>query len=112
MNQYAIDAKAYLDENLPSLASSMTSQDWNQLGESLNNQIGNLAAQLAGPDPPDEPHLDKVARLNTARMRATEIVMHEQVYSRPPEVPEEENDPEIGVTGIFQGLNETRALLA
>lgn len=112
MNQYAIDAKKYLDQNLPNLASSMTTEDWTALGESLNNQIGDLAAQLAGPDPPDEAHLDKVARLNTERMRATEIVMHDQVYSRPPEIEQDEDeDDEMGLSDLFRGLNEVRAML-
>lgn len=82
MNQYAQQARTFYEQNLPSLASSMTDQEWTRLGERLNQQIGDLAAQLAGPDQPNEAHLDKVARLNTARMRATEIVMHDEVYSR------------------------------
>ncbi len=111
MNQYAQTARAYLEEKLPSLASSMTSEEWTSLGERLNQEIGDLAAQLAGPDPRDEAHLDKVARLNTARMRATEIVMHDEIYSRVPETDPADPEPEVSLTELHQALTQAQAAM-
>lgn len=118
MNQYAQQARTFFEQNLPSLASSMTDQDWTTLGERLNQQIGDLAAQLAGPDQPGEAHLDKVARLNTARMRATEIVMHDEIYSRvsetdpeDPDTPENRNPDGLDLADLHQTLTQAQEAL-
>ena len=50
-----------------------------ELGERAENQIQQLQDQLAGPDPPNETYLEKVGRLNMARLQAEEVVLPELI---------------------------------
>ncbi len=59
------------------------------LGETVESQIQDLQLHLAGPDPATpEQGLEKVGRLNMARMQAEEAVLADLVWLSPP--PEEE----------------------
>ena len=54
------------------------------LGETVESQIQDLQLQLAGPDPATpEQGLEKVGRLNMARMQAEEVVLADLVWIRP-----------------------------
>jgi hypothetical protein len=62
---------------------------FSSLGQTVEFQIQDLQLQLAGPDPVNaEPSLEKVGRLNMARLQAEEVVLADLVWLSPP--PEEE----------------------
>ncbi len=48
---------------------------------------------LAGPDSPGEGYLEKVARLNSARLRAEEIVLNDLVWLPAPDMDSPRPDP-------------------
>jgi hypothetical protein len=54
-----------------------------EIGQQAQDQIEQLAEELAGPDIPGEEYLTKVGRFNEARMRAREIVLPELVLLAP-----------------------------
>jgi len=61
-----------------------------QLGEEIETQVQELAQRLAGPDEPGEEYLQKVGRLNMARLQAEEAILAELVWtsSAEPEISE------------------------
>ena len=70
-----------------------------ELGERAQSEIQQLQDRLAGPDPPGESYLEKVGRLNMARLQAEEIVLPELILDRRPLDAEDEDleratDPE------------------
>jgi hypothetical protein len=81
---------------LPSRVAAMQDADsfFSELGEEVEERIENLAADLAGDDPPGETYLDKVGRLNMARLRAEEAVLPEMVLL-PPEPGLEQDDTDV-----------------
>jgi hypothetical protein len=96
MNQYAAMAERHWRRWLPSRVAAMDdpSSFFSNLGEEVADQIEELTADLAGDDPPGGMYMDKVGRLNMARVRAEEIVLRETVLL-PPE-PGVEADDEAG----------------
>jgi hypothetical protein len=87
---------------LPSRVAVMNdpSSFFSVLGEEVAARIEDLAADLAGNDPSGETYMQKVGRLNMARLRAEEIVVPELVLLPPEpglEEPEDSNpEPPIG----------------
>ncbi|MGJ9401919.1 TnpV protein [Arthrobacter sp. KK5.5] len=61
-----------------------------KLGEEAEDSVGELSVQIAGPDPQGETYLEKVGRLNAAKMQAEEIVRAEMLT--PETVEEAEKD--------------------
>ena len=59
------------------------------LGQQAQQQIAELADQLAGPDPAGEGYLEKVGRLNNAKTRAQEVVLEDLVLVAPEPEPQE-----------------------
>jgi hypothetical protein len=85
-NRYGTQAMTHWRKWLPNLYSELTNpeQYFTDLGLRVETEIADLAAELAGDDPPTpESYLDKVGRLNAARMRAEEIVLREEVLLEP-----------------------------
>lgn len=62
-----------------------------QLGEQAETQIQEMTDRLAGPDHPGEEYLQKVGRLNMARLQAEEAVLADLVWI--PEPGEETEEP-------------------
>lgn len=93
MNQYAAMAERHWRRWLPSRVAAMDdpSSFFSDLGEDAAEQIEDLTAELAGDDPPGETYMEKVGRLNMARLRAEELVLPETVLL-PPEPGLQEND--------------------
>ncbi len=60
-----------------------------QLGEQVESQVQELAQTLAGPDQPGEEYLEKVGRLNMARLQAEEQVLSDLVWISSPQQSEE-----------------------
>ena len=51
------------------------------LGETLADEIVDLAVDMRQPDTPGEGYLEKVGRLNMARLMAEEKILGERVYA-------------------------------
>lgn len=79
MNQYGQRARAHWEAHRPEAFAQLDDPEtfFTELGEEIATQISDLIPQLAGPDLPGEGTLEKVARLNSARARATEIALEE-----------------------------------
>ena len=84
-------------------------QWFEQLGEEAAQRVGELMMELAGPDPVGETYLEKVGRLNAAKMQAEEIVRAEMLTPDPSvqEEPEEEDEEESGVARMLQAIQES-----
>ena len=94
MNQYAAMAERHWRRWLPSRVAAMDdpSSFFSELGEEAAAQIEDLTSDLAGDDPPGETYMEKVGRLNMARLRAEEVVLPETVLLRPEPATEEDGD--------------------
>lgn len=66
------------------------------LGEETAQRVGELMMELAGPDQMGETYLEKVGRLNVAKLQAEEIVRAEML-TPDPSVQEEPEEEESGV---------------
>jgi len=79
MNQYGRRAQRHWQTHLPSQYSQINGpeQFFTEMGETIAEQIEDLAEQIAGPDQPGETYLDKLGRLNMARQSAEDEVMRE-----------------------------------
>jgi hypothetical protein len=100
MNQYGVMARRHWERWLPSLFQSIPDPDnfFSTLGEEVGTQIADLSLDLAGSGPPGEPYLDRLGRLNMARLRAEEIVLPERVLL-PPEASVEEAEETKDLAG-------------
>lgn len=101
MNRYGEMAQEYWIRWLPHSYSEIddTSSYFSTLGQEIEQEIADLTPQIAGDDPGRESYLDKVGRLNMAKLRAEEIVLTQRVWLTPepgadPE--EEDDDPPTG----------------
>jgi hypothetical protein len=96
MNQYAAMAERHWRRWLPSRVARMAdpASFFSTMGEEVTSRIEDLTAELAGDDPPGETFMEKVGRLNMARLRAEEVVLPEMVLL-PPE-PEPVKDDASG----------------
>lgn len=94
MNHYGAMARRHWARWLPERYAAISDPDsfFLNLGEEAASQIADLAADLAGSDPPGEGYLEKVGRLNMARLQAEEIVLPELILLSPE--PAAEEDPE------------------
>ena len=79
MNQYAAQARRHWQTHLPQRYRQLEDPDtfFTDLGEAIAQQIQDTARTIAGPDPDQETYLDKVGRLNMARLSAEDQVMRE-----------------------------------
>jgi hypothetical protein len=93
MNQYGAMAERHWRRWLPSRVAAMADPTsfFSTLGEEAAERIEELTEELAGDDPPGETYMDKVGRLNMARLRAEEVVLPEMVLL-PPEPGADEDD--------------------
>jgi hypothetical protein len=67
-----------------------------ELGNQAANQINNLTFDLAGDDRPDETYMQKLGRLQMARVRAEEMVLPELILVDPEPGMEEDEDSTTG----------------
>ncbi len=79
MNHYGALARKHWAKYRPSEYGSMSDPEsfFTDLGEQMAEQVLTLSRQLEGDDPAGETYLDKVGRLNMARLMAEEQVMRE-----------------------------------
>jgi hypothetical protein len=85
MNKYAKLANEHWARTDPARYAAIEDPEafFSALGEQAESQIQELAERLAGPDQPGEEYLQKVGRLNMARLQAEEAVLGELVWIAP-----------------------------
>ena len=95
MNKYGRLAMSHWEKTDPdrfrSIPASERESFFRELGERAESEIQGLQDALAGPDPADETYLEKVGRLNMARLQAEEQVLGELILIAGPETPEGED---------------------
>src|ERR1022692_141551 len=98
MNQYGAMAERHWRRWLPERYQAIQDPDsfFSILGEETAIQIADLAVVLAGADPPGEGYLEKVGRLNMARLQAEERVLAQRVLLTPEPGTEEGSDEAEG----------------
>lgn len=112
MNEYAVMAQKHWREFRPAayraIPEPARSSFFSRLGEDAATQITALTAALAGPDQPGEDYLEKVGRLNMAKLQAEEQILAELVLT-----PGEEEDTDGGemdlVTDVQAAIDRARA---
>ena len=79
MNQYGAQAQRHWRTHLPARYRALTDPEafFGEMGEQIAEQVQQVAKDLAGPDPAGESYLDKVGRLNMARLTAEAQVLRE-----------------------------------
>lgn len=92
MNQYGAKARAHWLRYAPSRVAALPdpTEFFQNLGSEVQAQVVELSAILAGTDPLRETYLQKVARLQAARVQAEEVVMAQLVWITDPELPLDE----------------------
>lgn len=96
MNRYGTIAKNHWDRHAPSRVAALphAGRFFTVLGAEVQAQIDDLAMGLAAMTTTEpcsaESYLEKVARLQTARRTAEEVVMAELVWIKDPELPLDE----------------------
>ena len=86
------------------------------LGEEAENSVGELTVQIAGPDPTGEAYLEKVGRLNAARMQAEEIVRAEMLTPQAedltgPDQNEDESEDEPSLMSVhLEAMKDLKVL--
>jgi hypothetical protein len=111
MNKYAHMAirhwQTFLPDRLRAIPETDRTQFFTELGELAAAEIEELQMQLAGPDPKGEGYLEKVGRLNAARMQAEEKVLPELILLAPEE-DEEDDSPSPEALQLFEDLRRIR----
>jgi hypothetical protein len=94
MNRYGAMAQAHWARWLPQRYATISDPDsfFSTLGQETEQQIDDLATELAGDDRPGEDYLAKAGRLTAARSQAEEIILPQQILLAPE--PETGEDPE------------------
>lgn len=108
MNKYAKLAMSHWKRTDPDRYAAITDPQtfFQDLGEQAETQIQELAAKLAGPDQPGEEYLQKVGRLNMARLQAEEAILTELVLISGPE---EETPADPTTEWVTQTMREMAA---
>ena len=103
MNRYGALAMRHWQQTDPARFQAIPDGErerfFTELGERAQSEIGALADAIAGPDQPGESYLEKVARLNSARLDAESEILREMVLISEPEEPEEPMPDSWGVVG-------------
>jgi hypothetical protein len=95
MNKYAHMAISHWQKTDPDryqqIPDSEREQFFSELGERAETEIQQLQSALAGPDPVGESYLEKLGRLNMARLQAEERVLADLILIPGPETSEEDD---------------------
>ena len=110
MNRYGRRLMRQMQQTDPTRFASLPDPDqhFTMLGEQLAVEIEQLAQSLAGPDRPGETYLEKVGRLNMARLNAESDLTAEAMI-RDPEDPEIDQRPADDLTTLAN--RETHRIL-
>ena len=96
MNRYGRQAERYWRTQLPRQYQQIPDPQtfFDQLGQTIATQVEDLAEQIAGPDRTGETYLDKLGRLNLARLEAeTEILRETLPQPEAPPDPQTADNP-------------------
>lgn len=106
MNRYGTMLSQQWEIANPTFVQSLSNPEehFTQMGEQVESEIQELLPSLEGSDPAGETYLQKVGRLNAARLQAEEIVLAE--YQPPSDSPEED-EPEDWWEGMSPDQQET-----
>ncbi|MGH2839674.1 MAG: TnpV protein [Solirubrobacteraceae bacterium] len=90
MNKYAKLAMSHWKRTDPARYEAIEDPQtfFRDLGEQAEAEIQTLATRLAGPDQPGEEYLEKVGRLNMARLQAEEAVLAQLILIEEPQASE------------------------
>jgi hypothetical protein len=85
MNHYGRTAQMHWRQWLPTRYSRITDPEtfFTALGEEIEQEVQALSLALAGNDPPNETYLEKLGRLNMARLNAESQVLREMALLSP-----------------------------
>jgi hypothetical protein len=112
MNKYAHMAirhwQTFLPDRLRAIPETDRTRFFTELGEQAASEIEELQMQLAGPDPKGEGYLEKVGRLNAARMQAEEKVLPELILLAPEDEEEEDDSLPPEDLQLFEDLRRIR----
>ncbi len=99
MNKYGQLAMTHWQETDPTRYAAIPNpgEFFSTLGEQVQYQVLEVSDKLAGSDLAGEQYMAKVARLNTARLQAEELVLADLVWISVPETCSEAPDPWAGV---------------
>jgi len=97
MNRYGAMAQAHWARWLPQRYATISDPDsfFSTLGQETEQQIDDLATELAGDDQPGEDYVAKAGRLTAARSQAEEVILPQRVLP-PPETGENQSPEEDG----------------
>lgn len=92
MNTYATRVMSHYLRFLPDQYATIPDPEayFSTLGEEIETQVSDLTTRLAGPDRLGEGYLEKVGRLNMAKLQAEETVLAD--YLVPPEANQDDED--------------------
>ncbi len=111
MNKYAHMAirhwQTFLPDRFQAIPENEREAFFTELGEQAAVEIEELQMWLAGPDPVGEGYLEKVGRLNAARMQAEEKVLAELILLAPEEEEEDDSLPAADLQ-LFEDLRRIR----
>ena len=97
MNKYGAQAMRHWKQWCPNRYSQIPNptEFFSTLGEQVQDEIGQMEMAIAGDDKPGETFLEKVGRLNMARMQAEEMILPENVLIPPEDQEDEEEDEDL-----------------
>lgn len=110
MNRYGRRLMRQMQQTDPARYQSLPDPErhFTIMGEQLAVEIEQLAHTIAGPDRPGETYLQKVGRLNMARLNAESDLLAETI-AKDPEDPEIDERPADDLTTL--GARETHRIL-
>jgi len=86
-------------------------EEWfTNLGKEAENAVGDLSVKIAGHDLPGETYLEKVGRLNAAKMQAEEIVRVEMLTPQAGDLTEDADEEPSEISLHLQFVKEMREL--
>lgn len=90
MNKYGEIAQTHFQKHLPSRYAQITDPETHfaVLGEEVAQRVDELTTDLAGGDPPGEGFMEKLGRLNMAKLTAEGQALRELVLEDPEDEPE------------------------
>ncbi len=105
MNKYGRIAMNHWQKTDPDRYAAIPDKEafFAELGERAESEIQQLQDSLAGPDRADESYLEKVGRLNMARLAAEEQVLRETLLISEPSSSEEDQEGRVRDGGVHAG---------
>lgn len=101
MNEYGKQAQKIWAENDPARYAGIEDPEafFTEVGAQAEAALPELERRLAGPDQAGETYLEKVGRLNMARLQAREVILQEYLM-----IPESEEDDETANPDLAEHL--------